>query len=203
MAVRRQLRRREVLYLEGEQPAGFYLIESGWVKTFRSSQGGREVVLDIVGPLEGMGPCCGSVRNCSHGCSAAALTPAQVLWVRGLDWRILVRECPTLRDAVTDMLFKSRRRCVDLAVGLALHDIDSRLAALLLKLGGYRDGAAAESRPIAHVLSQQDMASAIGTAREVVTRHLARFVQRGILSRSGRRIMVNEPRTLLSMAKGT
>ncbi|MBI4865992.1 MAG: Crp/Fnr family transcriptional regulator [Candidatus Wallbacteria bacterium] len=198
----RSLRRKEVLFVESNQPAGLYLVESGWLKTFRKSCAGREVLLDVLGPVEAVGPCCGPASNCTFGCSAQALTAARVLVVNGADWRAISADCPSACAALTDMLFRSRRRCVDLAVELALHDIDSRLASLLLKLAGYRGETDSSIRRVVQVLSQQDMASAIGTAREVVTRHVARLVDRGVLGRSGRRIVVNQPAVLQSIALG-
>ncbi len=201
-AVYKRLRKKEILFLEGEAPAGFCIIESGWIKTYRSSQGGRDVVLDILGPGDTVGSCCGPANgSSSHGCSAAAITQARVLWVKGADWRMLCRECPGLGRVALEVMLRSRRRCVDLAVELALNDVDSRLASLLLKLAGYRNGLSGK-RPVAQVISHQDMASAIGTAREVVTRHLARLVEQGVLSREGRRICVDKPEQLQTIARG-
>jgi CRP/FNR family transcriptional regulator len=197
VATVRQLRRRHVLFLEGDDPAGFYLIESGWVKSFRTSSNGGEVVLDVVGPLEALGPCCGALAASPHACSAVALAPTTVVGVRGQTWKHIVRDCPQIRAAVTDILLTTRRRCVDLAVGLALHDIDSRLGALLLKLAGYRAAGPVDGpRDVPPLLSQQELASAVGTAREVVTRHIARLVENGVLGRRGRRIIVKDPNTL-------
>ncbi|MBI4866546.1 MAG: Crp/Fnr family transcriptional regulator [Candidatus Wallbacteria bacterium] len=203
VAFSRHLRARELLFQEGEQPAGFYVVESGWVKTFRSSSAGREILLDVLGPLDAIGSCCGQVAGGPHGCSASSLTNARVVWVRGPTWQSVVRECRTLREVVTDMLFRARRRCVELAVDLALLDVDSRLARLLIRLS-QRDGTATggAGTEISGVLSQQEMAAAIGTAREVVSRHLKKLLERGVLSKQGRRMTVLRPDLLAALADG-
>ncbi|MBI3890519.1 MAG: Crp/Fnr family transcriptional regulator [Candidatus Wallbacteria bacterium] len=205
VAFSRHLRAKEILFHEGEQPAGFYVVESGWVKSFRSSSSGREIVLDLLGAHDAIGSCCGQVGSGAHGCSAMALTAARVVWVRGPTWQSIMRECRTLREVVVDLLFQGRRRCVDLAVDLALHDVDSRLARLLIRLSernGVAGGGDPKDREISGVLSQQEMASAIGTAREVVSRHLRKLVEKGVLGKQGRRIMIRRPDLLADLAEG-
>lgn len=196
----RRLRRRETLFMQGDEPAGLHIVLSGWLKVVRSLASGREVVLDVVGPLEALGPCCGGLTGRPHPCSAIALGPTQVLSARGTAWKAVARECPALAAAAAELLMGSRRRCVDLAVGLALQDIDGRLASLLLRLSGDDGQPGGGPRDVPPLLNQEEMACAIGTAREVVTRHIGVLVSRGILARRGRRIVITQPGTLHALA---
>lgn len=202
----RSLRRKELLFSEGESPGGIYLLESGWLKAVRSSPGGSELVVGVLGPTDGLASNPGPSMPGPHDCTVRALTAARVLTARGLVAADLLRSCPSLLDAWRDLYYVTRRRNVELTVGLALHDIDRRLARLLLRLARMVPGeGGADSKPemeVPKVLSQREMAAAVGTAREVVTRHVATLVEQGILARRGRRILLAQPEKLRVMAEG-
>lgn len=202
----RTLRRKEPLFSEGETPGGVYLLESGWLKAVRSVPDGSELVVGVMGPTDGLASNPGPSMPGPHEATVRALTTARVLSVRGLAAADLLRECPALLEAWRELYYADRRRHVELTVGLALHDIDRRLAKLLLRLARMTQGAGGPGSPpeleVPKVLSQREMAAAVGTAREVVTRHVAALVEQGILARRGRRIVLAQPERLRAMAEG-
>lgn len=199
VACQRPFVRRESISLEDQDEAPFLIVESGLVKICRSSLDGRELLLDVLRPREIVGGCCGSVGSGKASCGVVGLAAGRVLAVRGGTWKALLKSRPELRAAFFDHVLSFRRRCVTLASQLALGSIDSRLGSLLLRLAGYSDDAS-DSREVPPVLTQDEIAAAIGTVREVVTRHVSDLVTRGVLARSGRRIIVRDPRTLASLA---
>lgn len=185
--------RREALALEDSEDAPFLIVESGLLKICRTSVAGRELLLDVLRPGEIVGGCCGGMGAGKSACSVVGLAPGRVLMVRGGTWRALLQSRPELRAGFFDHVLRFRSRCVTLASQLALGTIDSRLGSLLMRLAG-------DSCEVPPVLTQDEMAAAIGTVREVVTRHVSDLVTRGVLARHGRRIIVRDPRTLASLA---
>ncbi|MBI4871632.1 MAG: Crp/Fnr family transcriptional regulator [Candidatus Riflebacteria bacterium] len=202
VATRRRLARGEVLFSEGEAPAGFHLVEAGWLKGVRTAHDGRELVQTVFGLHDLIGTCPGPRTVYPYDCTVRAMTQASVLSACGLAVTNVLRQCPALLDVVQDGFYTGKRRCVELTVDLALQDIDRRLAQLLLRLARRYPTVDAEGRmEVPSAMSQREMAAAIGTAREVVTRHVASLVGRGILMRKGRRILLAKPGELSALVE--
>jgi len=195
------LRRGESLFEEDRSAAGLYLVSTGWLKTYRVSSKGKEIVLDIIGPGEFVSSCCATMPNAIHGCSARALSTAKVYQAAGTSWPVVLRECPDIIETLLEKVITARRRCVELASEIVFQDVDSRLASLLLKLSSKSGPVNGGPREIPPLLTHREMAAAIGTAREVVTRRLARLENEGILTREGKTIRIDNPSQLQAMVQ--
>jgi CRP/FNR family cyclic AMP-dependent transcriptional regulator len=86
--VPRQFSAGETVFAEGEPCAGLFVVESGHVRIFKSSAGGREQVLSIEGPG-------GSVAELpvfdggNYPASVTAIDDATLLFVSKLDFQSL------------------------------------------------------------------------------------------------------------------
>jgi CRP/FNR family transcriptional regulator, cyclic AMP receptor protein len=167
---------RELIQIEGEPATAMYVVATGRVKVSRLSAGGREQVLAIIDagghfnavPIFDGGPCPANVE------ALAAVT----LLVLPRDALLgAVEAHPELARALLDEFAGRLRHLVDLVDTLALHTVQGRLAGLLL------DQAAAVERgePVAP-LTQAEMASHLGTVREMVSRTLKSFEALGLIA---------------------
>lgn len=184
-----------VLYRAGDAPPGIWLVATGFVKLVRSSPEGQELLMSLAGPGDMFGPCCDPFASTPASCTATTQTAARLLHIPSVTWKEVREREPAIAQAILAMLLASRRGCTELGPQLAFRSVESRVAALLHSLTRWARGSA---RPveIPRLLTQAEMASAVGTAREVVTRCLARFEEQGIIQRRGRRILVPDPAAL-------
>lgn len=186
---------RWALYRAGDAAPGIWLMVSGFVKLVRTSVDGKELLMSLAGPGDMFGPCCDPMGASPASCTATTQSAARFLHLPFAAWKELRHAEPAVANAILSMLLASRRGCTELAPQLAFRSVEARIASLLKSLTRWSRGGA---RPveIPRLLTQAEMANAVGTAREVVTRCLARFEEQGLIVRRGRRILVPDPAAL-------
>ena len=178
----------DLIFSEGDPCAGLYVVESGEVRIFKTSAGGREQVLTI----EHAGSSVAELPVFDGGnypASASAASECQLLFISRNDFRALCLEHPEVALKVLRMVGLRLRRLVGIIEELSFTTVRHRLAALLLRLArqaGRRSGRA-EFKIEA---SNQELASQIGTVRELVSRNLSRFQAEGLISMDGKNITV-------------
>jgi CRP/FNR family transcriptional regulator len=181
-AIEKRFDTGEMLFWEGEACAGVFLIAQGSVKIFRTSAGGREVMLAIETapssvaelPLFDGGPYPASVR---------ALEPVTTLFINKNDFQQVCRQYPDVGLKILAVVGRRLRHLVGLVESMTFGSVSQRVARLLLDASG---GAPAFELPQTH----QELASRLGTVREVVSRNLARFRGDGLVRIQGRQVEI-------------
>jgi len=186
----RRLARGEILALEGEPCDAVYLVVEGRVRALKLSPQGREQVVSDLGA----GQMLYVVPALDGGplpTTAQAATRATLLAWLVDDWLALLDRYPSLARRLLVDFAGRLRRMADLVGELALYSVPERLARLLLEV--------AEAPPERR-LTQQEMATRLGTVREVVARTLAGFQARGWLVVDRGRIEIHDPEALRELA---
>jgi len=181
-AVERRFAPDEMLFWEGEPCAGIFLIVQGSVKIFKTSAGGREMMLSLESapstvaelPLFDGGPYPASVR---------AVEPVVSLFVNKADFQQVCRQYPEVALKILAVVGHRLRHLVGLVESMTFGSVTERLARLLLDAS---KGASEFDLPITH----QELASRLGTVREVVSRNLARFRAEGLIRIQGHQLQI-------------
>ena len=164
-----------VIQLEGDEADAMYIVIVGRVKIARVGLNGREQVLNVIGagghfntvPMFDGGSC---------PANAEALTPVELIALPREALRQVVEAHPSLALALLGEFTGRLRHLVNLVDNLALHTVQGRVADLLLL-----QAEAAERGEQVHPLTQAEMASRIGTVREMVSRTLKGFETQGLI----------------------
>jgi CRP/FNR family transcriptional regulator, cyclic AMP receptor protein len=183
--VPRQCAPGELIFAEGDPCIGLYVVERGHIRIFKSSSGGREQVLSIDGPGSSVaelpvfdgGP---------YPASASAVDDVTVLLVRRQDFHALCLAHPEVALKVLRVVGARLRRLVGIIEELSFTTVRRRLASFLFRL------AQREGLELTLPASNQELASQIGTVRELVSRNLSRFQQEGLLTVDGRRVVIRD-----------
>jgi CRP/FNR family transcriptional regulator len=192
----------KIIFSEGEPCAGLYVIESGAVKVFKVSPGGREQVLTI----EGAG---GSVAELpvfdggAYPASAATLSESSLLLVRKRDFQALCLEHPEVALKVLKVVGSRLRKLVGIIEELSFTTVRHRLAALLLRLAERKGKRTAQGVELTLRASNQELAAHIGTVRELVSRNLSRLQAKGILKLDGKKVVIPDLEALRAEAEAT
>jgi CRP/FNR family transcriptional regulator len=168
-----------------------YVVESGYIRIFKTSPGGREQVLSIDGPG-------GSVAELPvfdggpYPASVAAVEPSTLLFVSKQDFQSLCVTHPQVALKVLRVVGARLRRLVGIIEELSFTTVRHRLAAYLLRLaraeGKHTRGGVEVTLPS----SNQELAAQIGTVRELVSRNLSRFQSEGLLEIDGRCLTIRD-----------
>lgn len=175
------------LFLEGDDCEGMYVLWTGSVRLYKMAQSGREQVLSIEGPGDAVaelpvfdaGP---------YPASARAVSEVATLFLSSQKLRQLCLAHPTLALKVLKVVGRRLRRLVTLIEELSFTTVRHRLIGFLLKCAQHhRQGNRAEfSLPDSH----QEIASHIGTVRELVSRNLSRLGVEGLIHLENKKCVI-------------
>jgi len=185
----------ETIFQEGEPCAGLYVVESGRIKIFKMSAGGREQVLAIDGPGASVAEL-PVFDDGNYPASATAVTEARLMFVSKQDFRALCLEHPQVALRVVKIVGGRLRRLVGIIEELSFTTVRHRMAALLVNLAKRNGTKTARGIEFTLPATQQELAGMIGTVRELVSRNLSRLQAEEILSVEGRNVVVPDLRRL-------
>lgn len=194
-AVPRQFSAGETVFGEGEPCSGMYVVESGHVRIFKSSAGGREQVLSIDGPGSSVAEL-PVFDGGNYPASVAAVDDATLLFISKQDFQSLCQAHPQVALKVLRVVGARLRRLVGIIEELSFTTVRHRLASLLLRLAQKEGKRSAEGVEITLPVSNQELASQIGTVRELVSRNLSRFQSEGMLKIDGRSVIIQDVKAL-------
>ncbi|HWR35341.1 MAG TPA: Crp/Fnr family transcriptional regulator [Clostridia bacterium] len=194
-AIERQYGSNELIFAEGDPCAGLYVVQSGNVRIFKSSAGGREQVLSIDGPGSSIaelpvfdgGP---------YPASAESLSESTLLFVSKQDFQALCLQHPQVALKVLRVVGARLRRLVGIIEELSFTTVRHRLAALIVRLAKVEGKPGKDGIEITLPANNQELAAQIGTVRELVSRNLSRFQSEGIIRMDGRSVVIADLKRL-------
>jgi CRP/FNR family cyclic AMP-dependent transcriptional regulator len=178
----------DIIFTEGDPCQGFYVIESGEVKIFKTAASGREQVLtlDTAGnsvaeiPVFDGGP---------YPASGVATMETTLLFVSKRDFRTLVLEHPEVGLKVLKNVGGRLRRLVGLIEELSFTTVRGRLVMMLVRIARTEGTHTARGTEVT-LPPNQEIAAQIGTVRELVSRNLSRLQVEGLIRLDGKRVIV-------------
>jgi CRP/FNR family transcriptional regulator len=193
--IQRKFAAGEFVFSEGEPCSGMHVIESGSIRIFKSSSGGREQVLSIDGPG-------GSIAELpvfdggNYPASAQAIVPTTTVFLSKQDFQNLCRQHPDVALKILRVVGGRLRRLVGIIEELSFTTVRHRLAALLIRLG--KSARKTDGSPITFALpaNNNELAAQIGTVRELVSRNLSRLQSEGLILVDGRVVTVPDLKKL-------
>lgn len=194
-AVPRRFSPGETIFSEGDPCAGLYVVESGYVRIFKSSAGGREQVLSIDGP----GRSVAELPVFDGGNYPASVTAgdyATLLFVSKQDFQALCLAHSQVALKVLRVVGARLRRLVGIIEELSFTTVRHRLASFLLRLARSEGKRTADGVEVTLPVSNQELASQIGTVRELISRNLSRFQSEGLVRIDGRSVIIHDLKPL-------
>jgi CRP-like cAMP-binding protein len=191
-AVLRNFAAGDYLFSEGEPCAGLYIVVRGSVRIFKTSQGGREQVLSMEGPG-------GSIAELpvfdggAYPASAAAMMPSELVFVSRQDFRAICLENPEVSLKVLQVVGMRLRRLVGIIEELSFTTVRDRLSAWLMRQAKADGRQSPRGMVFTLSASHQELASQIGTVRELVSRNISLLQAQGFIEINGREITVLRP----------
>lgn len=171
-----------ILFHEGDECQGMFIIAQGQVKICKTSPAGREMTILVEKapatvaelPLFDGGP---------YPASVVAVDDVVALILEKREFIALCRQYPDVALRMLAVVGRRLRHLVGTLESVTFGSIRQRLARLLLELAGQAGGEEFRIQ-----LTHQELASRLGTVREVVSRNLSRFQMEGLIRIEGRQI---------------
>lgn len=182
-AVRHAYQADQIVFLEGEPCAGLYVVQDGWLKSYKLSIEGREQVIRFVGPGEAFNEV-GVLAGVLNQVSVAALQPSTVWIVERETLLHHMDEHPPLARAITQNLAARVLHLLSIVEDLSLRSVEARLARLLCEQA---EGQMLRRR---RWTTQAQMAARLGTVLDVVNRALVKLADEGLIRVERRQIQI-------------
>lgn len=178
---------------KGQQVSGAYVVVNGQLRVFTSSPDGNEATLYLINH----GETCVLALNCVFN---DLLYPAwvesrpdtHIAMIPGATFRILFETEPAIRNMTVHAFSTVVFRLMAELEEVHTYKLDQRLAHFLL-LHASTDGRVR--------MTQQEIASHIGTTREVVARVLGQLASAGHIHTGRSQILINDPAKLAELLK--
>ncbi|MGA7157356.1 MAG: Crp/Fnr family transcriptional regulator [Acidobacteriaceae bacterium] len=189
--VRKMFSADELLFSEGEPCRGLNIIARGKVRIFKTSVNGREQVLAMNIPGESVAEL-PVFDGGSYPASAVAVEDTEIAFISRHDFREFCIEHPEVALKMLSVVGGRLRRLVGIIEELSFTTIRHRLISVLVKLaqteGHKTDDGIAFRLPATH----QELASQLGTVRELISRNLMRLQAEGLVEVDARLIVVKD-----------
>lgn len=187
---------------EGERCHSVFIVDSGRVKLVTGSRTGRTLLLRLAGDGQLLAAA-DAVAGVPYSYSAVAVEPAVMSSIPRETFLRLVASYPELALRLTKSLSEeygfARQETRFLGFG---ETSAARLAHLLIDWATDDGTETHQPTPLPPYVTHTDLAQAIGSTRETVTRILSDFRHRGVIARNGESIVIRDVAELSHLAEG-
>lgn len=196
----RQCVKGEVIYTEGLINNALWQVVSGSVKVTNTSIDGKEVVFAIFEA----GDCFGEISMIDGKTSLNTATTAEnteLLELKRSDFDYLYHQYPEVPRQLSAMLAERTRHLVNFYQGMALRQLESRLAHRLCYLTGNLLGNNTISPPTLEInATQQDISAMLGATRQAVSKILNQWRDEDVITIEYGRITIRNTNYLANLA---
>lgn len=198
LIVVKPLAKGDYLFHEGEPAHGCYVVQSGAVNVHRVTAAGKEQSIHVFRPGESFAEATLATDR-GYPADARAIEPSQVLLVQKAGFLALLRRSPELALRMLGSMSSHLRVLIGQIEDMTLRDVETRLANWLVKR--CPNPAATEPCPIDLRITKREIAAELGTVSETLSRTLAKFRERRLITVKGRVITVLSPVALRALVR--
>jgi CRP/FNR family transcriptional regulator len=195
IAVEKRINKGEIIFSEGDEGKGFFIIAEGRVKVFKVSSEGKEQILHIFGPGQpfGEGPVFTGQR---FPANAQAIDKTRALFFPRISFVNLISANPSLALNMLAIMSKKLRQFAVQIENLSLKEMPARLASYLIFLADEQK----TDNLVTLKISKGQLASTLGTIPETLSRVFAKLSGQNLISVEGKNITLLDRRGLEDLA---
>ncbi len=186
IVVKKSFPKGEIVFSEGDEGTGFYLLKSGRVKVFKMSPAGKEQVLHIITPGEPFGEV-SVFTGKPFPAYAETIEDSEVLYFPRDGFIKMIKKRPSIAMNMLAVLSMRLKEFVSTIEGLALKEVPKRLGAYLIYEAEKRG-----ENSITLDIPKGLLASMIGTIPETLSRSLSKLAKMGYIEVDGPKIRIKD-----------
>lgn len=190
------VRKKQIIYYDGDAINGIYLILSGRVKAIKLSEDGRELVTGLYGPEEYLG-IQAMLSNEHFNETTEAVEDTSVCLIPKDTVKQLLDNYTDIGQKFIKILSSNLIEKEEQLLQLAYHSVRKRMAEILMRLAKQEINTGDSETQIR--ISREDLASMAGMATETVSRTLSDFKDEGIIEKKGSVIRIIDNSKLQKM----
>lgn len=197
--IKEGFKKKQEIFSEGDPPDWFYILLSGKVKITKMSFDGREIIIELISPPDFFGGFA-VLKGFPYPANAVAMEDSEILRISRHNLMKIIDRFPNVMYDITSSLGERTRDFHDTLKNIALGRVESRIAALLIKLAD-KTGEKKDGRTILinMRLTKQDIAEMVGTTVETSIRVMSKFKKSGFIEDKGGKVLIKDLDALQSI----
>ena len=195
IAVRREYRKGQTIFSEGDPSRAFFLVVSGAAKIYRVGPDGRESVMHVVEAGDSFAEAAMFMETYPATAEALAAGTTLIQIDKNAFKQRLARD-PKLSFKIIGSLVGWLAQMRNALTDFTLKEVPARFASYVLSLP------AAPGQPIKVSISKTTLAQMLGTTKETFSRVLHRLAQHRVLTYRGSQIQILDRKRLDKIASG-
>jgi CRP-like cAMP-binding protein len=202
MAVKKTFPRQAIIFWEGKEAQGFYLLITGQIKLLKSSPEGKEYIIRLVGPGETFAEAA-VFGEIPYPATAIALEECHTLFFPKGPFLQHLAASPALARNMLATLSRLMFHLTKQLEDLSLKEVSARLARYILERCQNTHGKIAAGLDCELPTTKTQLAAYLGTISETLSRTLSRFKSLGLIEMDKGKITIVDPTALQKTAQGT
>jgi CRP-like cAMP-binding protein len=196
IALEKKINKGEIIFTEGDEGNGFFVVADGRVKVFKVSTEGKEQILHIFGPGQPFGEV-PVFAGQKFPANAQAIDKTRVLFFPRTSIVNLISANPSLALNMLAVMSKKLRQFAVQIENLSLKEMPARLASYLIFLADEQN----KNDLVTLKISKGQLASTLGTIPETLSRAFAKLSGQNLINVDGKKITLLDRRGLEDMAE--
>ncbi|VAV82222.1 hypothetical protein MNBD_DELTA01-823 [hydrothermal vent metagenome] len=189
MMTPRNIKKKGLVYSEGDRADQLYILKEGRIKISRLGEDGKELTMDIIEPGDIFGELT-LAGETQRETNAQALEDSFICTISRENFEAFLAMRPDLSLTITKWIGLRLRKVESRLEDLIFQDVQTRLYTLLETLAEKYGKDSSAGRKIAIKLSHRELANLIGATRETVTFELSKMKKRGAIKVEGREFIL-------------
>ena len=191
-------KKKQVIYKQGGHPHYLYYIISGKVKTYKTHDDGKDLVIDLynAGDFFGYIPL---LENSVYKDTAEAIEQSEIAMVPRKDFEALLNSNPAIGRKLISLLAKNVSVKEDQLLGIAYNTLRKKVAEALVSLEKkYHTN---KKEPFLVDVSREELASIAGTATESLIRTLSDFKSENLIDIKSGKVVIDDEKKLANLIR--
>jgi CRP-like cAMP-binding protein len=193
----KEYKKGQLIFADGDEGVGFYLVIAGRVKVYKLSPDGKEQIMHIFGPGKPFAEVPVFEGSC-YPANAEAMDHSKLFFMPKKDFISLIQETPSLAMNMMASLSMRLKQFSHLIETLSLKEVPGRLASYLLYLSD-KNGSIDEFKLD---IAKSQLASLLGTIPETLSRIFSKMASKEIVKINGPQITILDRSGLEDLAEG-
>ena len=196
IALEKKINKGEIIFTEGDEGNGFFVVADGRVKVFKVSTEGKEQILHIFGPGQPFGEV-PVFAGQKFPANAQAIDRTRVLFFPRASIVNLISANPSLALNMLAVMSKKLRQFAVQIENLSLKEMPARLASYLIFHADEQN----KGDLVTLKISKGQLASTLGTIPETLSRVFAKLSSQNLINVDGKKITLLDRRGLENLAE--
>jgi CRP-like cAMP-binding protein len=192
--------KNEIVFQEGEQAFGLYIICTGKAKLAKRSPQGKTQILKLLGPGELLGEKT-FIDQEVYTAYAKTLEPTKLHFIERANFIEFLMKHPVVALRMIEKLSRELKAFQGKLMETAYGGSTERLARLLLVMAKEYGTPEPEGLYVGVELSRAELAELAGISTETAIRTLAHFKERGMVALDGHKVYVRDREALAALAE--